>query len=894
MVDGVTDTTGIYSGAQDWYGNIGDTVTIELSEEMMLTELYVYIGGNWTGGNVEVFDAAGNLTHSKFARANSSTDAGPATKEAIFTTDNEPVKVKTIVLGVSEHKWGSNTTYKVAEVEIYAESISGGGEGGDTPVVPDPPVVEPDPDTPSRVTIDQIENVYANDGNPASDNVWNMFDEDYKTAGIYTGGTDWYGNIGDTLTIELAEEMMLTELYLYVGGNYTGANVKVFDANGVMTTNGYALANASNDAGATGYKAAIHTSDRTPVKVKKIVVEIANLKWESNLTFKLTEVEIWTKPITEEPPPEVHVHAYTEFIKYEKEPTETTSGKAIFECSCGETKVKDIPSFGGDITDTPDKVVTQITKEDIEKIDQEYNVIAVSGQKLGEHNKWNIFDGDRATTGIYSEGNDWYGHNGESLVITIKEEKSLNELKIYGSGTGGKAVITAKDSSNKAVFTKEITVDNGGGIDPNTQVLFSTANGDKPVNFIRLEIQITSIVEDNQWSIKFSEVELYVSDAEKVDEPIVPDLPTPSGPPSYKEEDVKLLDIDYIEDIVTSEMNMGAENAWNLFDRDYITAGIYSASKDWYGNIGDTVTITLTEEMALTKLTLYTGGNWTGADVYVYDAAGNQTFKGFTRANASNNSGEKGYEDVQFEVGEKEDGTVVEAIRIQKIVIEVKELKWNDYKTFRIMEIDIEAAELDATAPHDHVYSTFKKTVKAPTCTEKGLARYACFCGETEDRETPALGHICDMLTKTVNPTCTEDGKEIYSCVCGETEEKVLKALGHTYGMFEKYVTEPTKSKAGSAIYKCIRCSEKKELAVDALPIEEIFYLRVAEIGTNTVTLKFNIYGDATKYEVRYSEEELTKYNFDKGTVIDATITGTNEMTAVLNLSASLDKQYYV
>ena len=77
---------------------------------------------------------------------------------------------------------------------------------------------------------------------------------------------------------------------------------------------------------------------------------------------------------------------------------------------------------------------------------------------------------------------------------------------------------------------------------------------------------------------------------------------------------------------------------------------------------------------------------------------------------------------------------------------------------------------------------SYKDTVTAPTCTEKGYTTHTCMvCGESySDSETAAKGHT--FAQKVVEPTCDKDGKIINACtVCSAEEtEKVLPATGHT------------------------------------------------------------------------------------------------------------------
>ncbi|MBQ7225721.1 MAG: hypothetical protein IJX02_03860 [Clostridia bacterium] len=74
-----------------------------------------------------------------------------------------------------------------------------------------------------------------------------------------------------------------------------------------------------------------------------------------------------------------------------------------------------------------------------------------------------------------------------------------------------------------------------------------------------------------------------------------------------------------------------------------------------------------------------------------------------------------------------------------------------------------------------------------------------------------------------------------------------------------------------------------------------IQYLRIANIGANTVTVKFNVNGRSLTYDIRYSEAEITAENFEAATPVDVTVTGSGAVKeAVLNLSASAETKYYI
>ena len=169
----------------------------------------------------------------------------------------------------------------------------------------------------------------------------------------------------------------------------------------------------------------------------------------------------------------------------------------------------------------------------------------------------------------------------------------------------------------------------------------------------------------------------------------------------------------------------------------------------------------------------------------------------------------------------------------------------------------------DISSKQNHTWND-GEIIDEPTETEKGIAKYTCTeCGEEQEREVKALGHICaNHLTKVEEKaaTCKEEGNETYYvCECGkwylndkaETEvvqhdEVIRKKLSHTYGDWkcdkdyhwkecvicgtldalnkqehiwnlETVLIEPTETEKGAAEYICTVCGEKQVKELKAL-----------------------------------------------------------------------------
>ena len=341
---------------------------------------------------------------------------------------------------------------------------------------------------------------------------------------------------------------------------------------------------------------------------------------------------------------------------------------------------------------------------------------------------------------------------------------------------------------------------------------------------------------------------------------------------------------DGIYNIETGEYNPALNNIWKVVDGNTATSDLWSAGNDWFGNIGDVLTITLKQEMYLSSVYVYVGGNFTSANIRIKDAKGNVTASNTVYANENPYGGD----------GNKKEVFNNKNILAYTIEIEIASLKWESAKTFKLSEIVINAANIDLSFDHTHVYRDFVEQTVAPTCQSTGAETFACYCGKTTDVSVPTLPHTFNTLSSVVDSTCTQNGKEVYTCSCGEDKEVVIYAKGHVYERFVSYSTEPTIAKTGLALYQCIGCELQEERVAPMLPLEEIKYLRVVGVNGNTVVLKFNITSDRVDYQVKYSTEEINLGNIEITSDANNVISGEREITVELELDASLEKCYYV
>ncbi len=134
--------------------------------------------------------------------------------------------------------------------------------------------------------------------------------------------------------------------------------------------------------------------------------------------------------------------------------------------------------------------------------------------------------------------------------------------------------------------------------------------------------------------------------------------------------------------------------------------------------------------------------------------------------------------------------------------------------------------------------------------------------------------HVHSWIGGTETPaTCTEPGKKVYTCSCGETMEKEIPALGHEWG--EGVITkEPTEQEDGVETFTCLRCGTSRTESVSFLA----FAVELPEGGFALFRTLGEAIEEASKYEHHNSpdEPEWTEYavihQFNPVTINDITI----------------------
>ena len=108
---------------------------------------------------------------------------------------------------------------------------------------------------------------------------------------------------------------------------------------------------------------------------------------------------------------------------------------------------------------------------------------------------------------------------------------------------------------------------------------------------------------------------------------------------------------------------------------------------------------------------------------------------------------------------------------------------------------------------HTHAFLELKE-IKAPTCTESGIQKAICACGEEQEKSLAPVGHKSGERIVVLRATCTQDGAyEVECTTCGElVEEGKITSLGHN--IIRHGVREATCQAVGWKEYEeCANCS---------------------------------------------------------------------------------------
>lgn len=158
-------------------------------------------------------------------------------------------------------------------------------------------------------------------------------------------------------------------------------------------------------------------------------------------------------------------------------------------------------------------------------------------------------------------------------------------------------------------------------------------------------------------------------------------------------------------------------------------------------------------------------------------------------------------------------------------------------------------AIISAVNEHTHIYGEWEIT-KNPTCSEQGIEKRFCDCGDVQQNPIERLPHtegewtfneegtekrllcaVCNRTLQTesltnhthsfsewtveIEATCTKGGIMIRYCRCGWSDQKAVKPIDHKYGNWET-VELPTCEENGIEKRTC-QCGHSEERATHSL-----------------------------------------------------------------------------
>lgn len=137
--------------------------------------------------------------------------------------------------------------------------------------------------------------------------------------------------------------------------------------------------------------------------------------------------------------------------------------------------------------------------------------------------------------------------------------------------------------------------------------------------------------------------------------------------------------------------------------------------------------------------------------------------------------------------------------------------KNSDFSGTRYMPEDVIKMDADYTLhakwETSHVHTYTSEVTKAASCTETGIRKYTCDCGDSYTVEIPKTEHHY-ISSVTTEPSCVEEGVMTYICSeCGDSYTESIPEIGeHTYVLTETH--NPTCTEAGKYVYECSICGD--------------------------------------------------------------------------------------
>ena len=123
-----------------------------------------------------------------------------------------------------------------------------------------------------------------------------------------------------------------------------------------------------------------------------------------------------------------------------------------------------------------------------------------------------------------------------------------------------------------------------------------------------------------------------------------------------------------------------------------------------------------------------------------------------------------------------------------------------------------------SSCSHTHSYTNMS-VMQVPPCSEIGVQRAACSCGDFQVLEMPKLEHTAGDWKIQTAPTCVTKGSRQLLCkVCEEVMSiEAVPALGHD--LVSHSAKAPTCAEVGHETYEsCTRCSYSTYKSIPTLP----------------------------------------------------------------------------
>ncbi len=141
------------------------------------------------------------------------------------------------------------------------------------------------------------------------------------------------------------------------------------------------------------------------------------------------------------------------------------------------------------------------------------SIYANTGNGRGD-NGYALFDGEKTTTGIYSDGNvEWFGKQEDVLTIEFKNEVEIFSVYAYCVGNYTFSEFSFYDASGNIVKKANLLAENSG---TSTQVkMFEVATA---IKVKKIEIKITSLKWESPRTHKISELEIFIANPNYIPE----------------------------------------------------------------------------------------------------------------------------------------------------------------------------------------------------------------------------------------------------------------------------------------------------------------------------------------------------------------------------------------